>query len=161
MELFIGNGNHDPRGCGNSPRGEGHPDRPAAEAEGPGGRPLRVLVVDDNTQSAEFLSVILNLWGHETRLAYNGTEALDSSKEFRPDAVLLDIGLLGMDGYTVARSLRDDPGLRNTTLLAVTGYGRDEDIQRATEAGFDRHLLKPIELDTLERLLMELAEVSR
>ncbi len=122
---------------------------------------LRVLVVDDNAHSAESLALIIDLWGYETRIAYNGSQAIELARDFRPEIVLLDIGLPGMDGYTVARVFRGELSLRSTILLAMTGYGREEDQRKAVEAGFDRHLLKPLELDVLENLLAGLAETPR
>jgi len=124
----------------------------------PGGRNQRVLIVEDNADSARRLITIIHLWGHEARVVYNGAQALDVAKEYRPDVVLLDIGLPGMDGYAVARALRDDPWLKECALLAMTGYDRDEVRLKAKDVGFDRHLLKPLELDALELLLIELAE---
>jgi CheY-like chemotaxis protein len=115
----------------------------------------RVLIVDDNAQGAECLGVILRLWGHDARVVYHGCQALNSAREYRPDVILLDIGLPGVDGYSLARTIRSEPSLRDVTLVAVTGYGREEDLQRAAEAGFDRHLLKPVELDVLEVLVAE------
>jgi CheY-like chemotaxis protein len=113
----------------------------------------RVLIVDDNVQAAESLSIIVGLWGHETRMAYRGIEAIEFAADFRPEAVLLDIGLPGIDGCEVARRLRATPGLHDVLLIAITGYGRDEDRERTKQAGFDRHFIKPLDLDGLERLL--------
>ncbi|MGV3719414.1 MAG: PAS domain-containing protein [Actinomycetota bacterium] len=114
---------------------------------------LMLLVVDDNLAAADTLAELLPLWGHQVRVAYTGLEALTMAKESRPDAVLLDIGLPGMDGYAVARRIREDPELRSVQLVALTGFGQDEDRQRAREAGFDEHLTKPVDLDELRQLL--------
>jgi len=95
----------------------------------------------------------LELSGHETASVYSAAEALSRVTVFRPDTVLLDIGLPEMDGYEVAQHIRDLPGLRDIRLIAVTGYGRLEDRQRAREAGFDDHLVKPVDLMDLEQSL--------
>ena len=120
------------------------------------GTPLRVLVVDDNIDSAETLGELLPLWGHETRLAHDGPQAIEAVREFAPDVVLLDIGLPGMDGFEVARRLRAE-GVAVRRLLAMTGYGDEDDRRKAKEAGFDGHLVKPVEPEVLQRLLEEVA----
>jgi len=113
----------------------------------------RVLIVDDNEDAANSLAMILELGGHETASVYTATDALQRAAAFRPDVVLLDIGLPGMNGYEVAQKMRDLPGLRDIRLVAVTGYGRSDDRARARDAGFDDHLTKPVELAVLERTL--------
>jgi PAS domain S-box-containing protein len=113
----------------------------------------RVLVVDDNEDSAVIMSMLLNYMGHETRTAFAGHAALAAAAEYRPDAVLMDIGLPEIDGYEVCRRIRSQPWGRNMVLVAVTGWGHDEDKQRAREAGFDDHLTKPADLDELRRVL--------
>jgi|SRR5579863_371533 len=113
----------------------------------------RILIVDDNEDAAESLAMILKLGGHETASVYSAAEALAQVCTFRPDVVLLDIGLPGMDGYEVAQHMRELPGLRNVRLVAVTGYGRAEDRLRAREAGFDEHLVKPVDYALLEQAL--------
>ncbi len=113
----------------------------------------RVLIVDDNEDAANSLALLLKLGGHETASVYTASDALQRAAAFRPDVVLLDIGLPGMDGYEVAQKLRELPGLRNIRLVAVTGYGRSDDRLRAREAGFDDHLTKPVEFAVLERSL--------
>jgi len=115
--------------------------------------PRRVLVIDDNRDAAEIMTVLLELWGHEVRIAYNGPDALGVAVEYRPDAALLDIGLPGMSGFEVARRLRELPGWDGVMLVAVTGYGQDEDRRRSREAGFDHHLIKPVEPVKLQSLL--------
>ena len=127
--------------------------QPGLEASKVKGRSLRVLVVDDNIQSADSLARIVRLWGHDTRMANTGTEAPEIAQTFLPDVVLLDIGLPGMDGYAVARLLRAIPALNNVVLVAITGYGHEEDRRRSQEAGFDMHLVKPFDLDDLEKRL--------
>jgi PAS domain S-box-containing protein len=120
----------------------------------------RLLVVDDNRDSAESLAMLLEVKGREVRTAHDGVAALEAAREFRPDIVLLDIGLPGMDGFEVARRLRREHG-RQAILVALTGYGTDEDQRRSREAGFDYHLLKPVELDALLQLLMHQESVAR
>lgn len=113
----------------------------------------RILVVDDNLDSAESLAMLLDLQGHEVSTAPDGPAAIATALSFRPEVIFLDIGLPGMDGYEVARRLRSEPDLDGTVLIAMTGYGRDEDVQRAMEAGFDRHLVKPLDFAQVETLL--------
>jgi signal transduction histidine kinase/DNA-binding response OmpR family regulator len=130
-----------------------------APAAGANGRPpaaagrLRVLLVDDNVDGAESLAALLRLAGHEVWLAHDGPGALEAAASFRPDAAVLDIGLPGMDGYEIARRLRADPDTAPAVLVAVTGYGRDRDRERSREAGFDYHLVKPVDLAELHRAL--------
>jgi len=117
----------------------------------------RVLVVDDNVHAADSLAVLLHLAGHEVRTVYNGEAALDAAVSFEPDAILLDLGLPGMNGYEVARRLRRLPQRKPWMLLALTGYGQDEDRRRSAQAGIDRHLLKPVDLEQLQASFVELA----
>ncbi|MCW5622748.1 MAG: response regulator, partial [Burkholderiales bacterium] len=116
----------------------------------------RVLAVDDNRDSAESLCMLLELWGHEARCAFDGEEALDLVEAFAPDVVLLDIGLPGMSGYDLAVRMRERQTPQRLTLIAVTGYGQEEDKRRASDAGFDHHLIKPVDPDVLERLMSSL-----
>jgi CheY-like chemotaxis protein/nitrogen-specific signal transduction histidine kinase len=113
----------------------------------------RVLVVDDNRDAADSMTVLLEIWGYEVRTAYDGPAALGMAAAYQPDTVLLDIGLPAMDGYTVARRLRDVPGCETAMLVAVSGYGQDDDLRRSREAGFDHHLTKPVDPLKLEALL--------
>jgi len=115
--------------------------------------PRRVLIVDDNEDAANSLAMILKLSGHETASVYTAMDALERAVSFRPDVVLLDIGLPGMDGYEVAQKMRELPGLADIRLVAVTGYGRSDDRLRARDAGFDDHLTKPVEFAVLDRAL--------
>jgi signal transduction histidine kinase len=134
--------------------GEAVAARPAAtEASRAAVRPLRVLVVDDNQAQVESLAVLLGLDGHEVRTAADGPRALEEAAAFRPQAVLLDIGLPGMDGYEVARRLRQQPRPERMLLVALTGYGSAEDVGHARAAGFDHHLVKPAEPAEVRRLL--------
>jgi CheY-like chemotaxis protein len=112
-----------------------------------------VLVVDDNTDAAELLADILREHGHETSIAHDGPTALTKALVFRPDVALLDIGLPVMDGYELARRFRDLPELKRVQLLAVTGYGQQEDKERSRAAGFYEHLVKPIDFSRLRALI--------
>ncbi len=113
----------------------------------------RVLIVDDNADSAESMAVLLRLRGHEVRLAYDGQSALEKAQTFRPDVMFLDLSLPKMDGYEVARRLRLEPEMKDILLVAMTGYGSEEDRQRTQEAGFYTHLIKPVDFDKVEELL--------
>lgn len=109
--------------------------------------------MDDNTDAANSLAMLLQLDGHEVQAVYNSREALERALSFRPDVMLLDIGLPGMNGYEMAQTVRMMPGLGSVRLIAVTGYGRSEDRGRALAAGFDDHLVKPVEANELKRSL--------
>ncbi len=115
--------------------------------------PRRVLVVDDNLDAAEGLAMLLSLRGHQVSTAYDGQSALERARQIDPDVVLLDIGLPRLDGFEVARRLRQEHSGRQMVLVALTGYGQERDRVRAREAGFDHHLLKPVRLEMLEQLL--------
>jgi PAS domain S-box-containing protein len=120
--------------------------RPAA----PG---LKILLVEDSVDSAEMMAFILQLGGHQVRIAHDGPAALEAARAFLPEVVLCDIGLPGMNGYEVAARLREQPAFQRTPLIALTGYGQDDARSRSREAGFDVHLVKPVEPDALEALL--------
>jgi CheY-like chemotaxis protein len=124
----------------------------AAVAAG-GSRKLRILVVDDNHDAAESLALWVETLGHEALLAHDGPQALETALRTLPDVVLLDIALPGMCGDEVARRLRASAQLRHATLVALSGWGGAEDRASSLRAGFDRHLIKPIELATLEEVL--------
>jgi CheY-like chemotaxis protein len=111
-----------------------------------------VLVVDDNQDNARGLSRLLKLLGHDVRVAHDGHEAIRQAREHRPETVLLDIGLPGMDGYQVARTLRAEDCCRGSLFIAVSGYGQPDDLRRSREAGFDHHLVKPVDYDALMSL---------
>jgi len=119
---------------------------------------LRLLVVDDNKDAATSLAMLLRLQGHEVQVVHDGPSALQLAISYRPALVLLDLGMPGMDGYEVARRLRETPGLERILLAALTGWGQQEDRRRTAEAGFDHHLVKPLEAKTLEDLLANLRE---
>jgi CheY-like chemotaxis protein/two-component sensor histidine kinase len=114
---------------------------------------LRILVVDDNVDAAESLAMLLDLSGHTTRLAHSGKEALTATREFKPQVIFLDIGLPELNGYEVAEFIRADNEIQQPLLVALTGWGAEDDRRRAQEAGFDRHLVKPVESSTLEEVL--------
>ena len=114
---------------------------------------LRVLVVDDNTDAAQSLAELLELGGHATLVVDNGHRALQEAQAFRPDLVILDIGMPGMNGYEVAKVMRKTAGLEHAVLVALTGWGSEADRARALEAGFDQHLTKPVEFSTIDRML--------
>ncbi len=132
---------------------ESAPEEPVAfTATRPAG-PSRVLVIEDNKDAADSLEELLQHLGHEVRVAYDGPSGLETARVFRPECVLCDIGLPGMDGYEVARRLRADEDLRSAVLVALTGYALPEDQKRAAEAGFARHVAKPFSLEVLDQVL--------
>jgi CheY-like chemotaxis protein len=120
-----------------------------------------VLVVDDNVDAADSLALLLRIGGHEVRACHDGPAALALVDEFAPDLVLLDIGLPGMDGYEVARRLRARPGSDKVLLVALTGYGQEEDMRRSRQAGFDQHLVKPANHAALTALFQSLGTASQ
>jgi CheY-like chemotaxis protein/anti-sigma regulatory factor (Ser/Thr protein kinase) len=124
-------------------------------------RHLRILVVDDNVDSAESFAMLLRQNGHEVRTAYDGPSALKVAAEYAPEIVLQDIGLPGMNGYEVARRLRQHPATATSLLVAVSGYAQADDLQRSQATGFDHHLLKPLDFDELARLLAIVGEPVR
>ena len=137
------------------------PDRPAERRlPQPVGRRRRVLIIEDNDDSAESLKAALELDGHIVEVAYTGREGLEKARAFSPEVVLCDLGLPGLDGYAVARALHADPALRPNCLVALSGYGLPEDVERAREAGFDRHIVKPPDFVDLARLLASSSSCS-
>lgn len=113
----------------------------------------RVLLVEDNPEAAESLATLLTVLGHSVQVVPDGPTALDAARAEAPDVALVDIGLPGMDGYELARRMRRLPGMSATTLVALTGYGQDSDREQALAAGFDHHLVKPVDVDALKTLL--------
>jgi CheY-like chemotaxis protein len=113
----------------------------------------RVLVVDDNRDGADAMRMLLELYGHEVRVAYDGLEGVQVTFESSPDIVLCDIGMPGLDGYGVARAIRKNPSTAQTRLIAITGYGSEQTQRLCKAAGFDRHFTKPIDPVVLARLL--------
>jgi CheY-like chemotaxis protein len=136
-------------------------DVPVEEPQEPGSdgeqvrsaRKCRILVVDDLRDAADSLATMLRTMGHDTRTAYDGLEAVQAAAAFQPEVVLLDIGLPGMNGYEAARRIRGEPWGGNVALVALTGWGQDDDKRRSFEAGFDHHLTKPVEPAALAKLL--------
>ena len=107
---------------------------------------LRILVVDDNRDIAESLALLLEIDGHQVQTANNGLDALEIARTERPDVIMLDIGLPGMNGYSVAQAFRQSSELEQTLLIALTGYGQPEDRKKSRAAGFDEHLVKPVDI---------------
>jgi CheY-like chemotaxis protein len=118
---------------------------PAAASNG-----LRILVVDDNTEAAELPGEWLRATGHTTRVAFDGPQAIEAAQQFQPEVALIDLGLPVMDGFEVARALSSSPQTSNVALVAVTGYGQAMDRARTRDAGFEEHLVKPIDFEQLE-----------
>jgi PAS domain S-box-containing protein len=137
------------------------PSPGATETPALSGPALRVLVVDDNHDAAETLTTFLDMLGLETRAVHSGEEVLEVARAFAPDLILLDIGLPGINGYEVARLVRADPQVGRVRLIALTGWGADQDRRRALAAGFDHHLTKPVDLTLLEDLLRRLGQAQR
>jgi CheY-like chemotaxis protein len=132
-------------------------DEPAIERS-PDAAGLRVLVIEDNQDGARALALLLNLWGHQVRIAHDGLVGLKIAESFQPDVVLSDIGLPGMDGYEVARRLRGNPALQRALFISVTAYGTEAVRRRALASGFDHHLIKPLEPEYLHKLLNDMIE---
>ena len=133
----------------------------AAEVKRPAVAPMTILVVDDNYDAAESMRMLLQEVGVEVRVAYDGPQALATFDACRPRMVLLDIGMPGMDGYEVARRLRASPHASRASLVALTGWGQDEDRKRVRAAGFDHHLVKPADLGTLQSLITSIQADGR
>jgi signal transduction histidine kinase len=131
------------------------PQRPpaAAAAERREARQLRVLVVDDSVDSAESMAIILEMSGHDVRKAHNGPDALRTASDYKPDVVLMDIGMPGMSGHEVAQKMRETSATRDVVLIAMTGYGRQIDRDQSRAAGFDHHLVKPLDFEKLNEVL--------
>ena len=115
--------------------------------------PRRVLVVDDNEDSASSLAKLLKMMGNHTRVAHDGLAAVTAAEEFRPDVVLLDIGLPGLNGYDACQRIRQQPWGKDTVMVALTGWGQEDDRRRSREVGFDHHLVKPLDYDALLMVL--------
>lgn len=124
-------------------------------------QPLRILVVDDSRDAADICAMLLELSGHRVQTAYSGRRALEVAEAFQPQVLLLDIGLPDMDGYQLARSIRSAPWGHSACLVAVTGWGQDQDRRRASEVGFDHHLTKPVEAEALDSLLRSVGTERR
>jgi CheY-like chemotaxis protein len=113
----------------------------------------RLLIVDDLKDNADSLAVLMELKGHEVHTAYDGEEAIAAAQQFKPDVVLLDIGMPKMNGYEACRSLREQSWGKGMFLIAVTGWGQEDDFRRTEEAGFDHHMVKPVDPAELLKLL--------
>src|SRR5688572_33246849 len=120
-------------------------------------RRFRILVVDDNHDSALSLAMMLSIMGHDTKTAHDGESAVETAEAFQPQVILLDIGLPKLNGYEVAQRIREQPWGVSMYLIAVTGWGQDEDRQRSSEVGLNVHMVKPVEPAALEQLLAGLA----
>ncbi len=114
----------------------------------------RVLIVEDNPDAADSLREVLAAWGQQVEVARDGVEGVEKARGFRPDLVLCDVGLPRLDGYGVARALRAEPELASVYLVAVTGYASSDDQRRVADAGFNRHLAKPVPVDVIEDVLV-------
>jgi CheY-like chemotaxis protein len=139
-------------------------DRPGSHGTGERMTPmteLRVLVVDDSKDWTDSLAVLLQMWGHEPRVAYDGSSALSMVADFGADVLLIDLGMPNIDGCEVARQVRQKGELRDTILIAVTGWAREEDRRRCLEAGFDHFLVKPVPLPHLQEMLATLAQTRQ
>ena len=135
--------------AGETATGAGHqsPQAPAAATH-------RILVVDDSRDSAETMAMLLQIGGHTVRVAFDGPSALPAVREFQPDLVLLDLGLPGLTGYEVAKKVQEMTLAHRPMLVAMTGYGQQGDRQRTRAAGFDHHLVKPVDLEMLQQILL-------
>ena len=129
------------------------PDENNSANQSPSASPRRVLVVDDDADATETVSMLLKLSGHEVEVASDGDSALEVAEKFKPEIILLDVGLPGMHGYEVAQRLRRLPENENLIIVALTGYGQEQDRLRALEAGFDYHFVKPVDFNKLEALV--------
>jgi CheY-like chemotaxis protein len=116
-------------------------------------RSSRILVVDDQIDTARGLEIILKLYGHDVCAVNDGKAAIEAARQFRPDFVILDIGMPGLDGYEVAATLKSDLDLNRAVIIGVSGYGREEDRSRSRDAGFDHHMVKPVDHKALIGLL--------
>jgi CheY-like chemotaxis protein len=138
-----------------------HPAQRAAGSAAAGritsSRGRRVLVVDDNVDAADSIAKILRLFGHDVRCEYDGPAALAAARDYAPDVIVLDIGLPGMDGYEVAKRLRAMEGGHRPRVVAVTGYGQEEDRLRSRASGFDQHLTKPVDPEALQAFVASAA----
>ncbi len=137
---------------------EGISQLPVVESGLPNVRPLRVLVVDDNVDTVLSFSMLLRASGHDVQTAHDGLKAVQAAIDYRPDIVLLDIGLPGLNGYEVAKQIRQHPELKHVVLVALTGYGQDSDRQASGQAGFTYHIVKPARFEELQKILATVAE---
>jgi CheY-like chemotaxis protein len=118
-----------------------------------------VLVVDDNVDTVATLAMLVQESGHDVRTVYDGLSVVETALDYRPNVVLLDIGLPGLNGFEIAKRIRQQPALQNVVLVAMTGYGQESDRQRSREAGFDHHLVKPGDFGQVLQILATAAEL--
>ena len=137
------------------------PPAPALASPSTDAQRYRILVVEDNQDTADSIKILLCRDGHEVRTAYTGTAGMEAAHGFLPHVILCDIGLPGMDGYEFARAVRQSSEIAAAYVIALTGYGREEDQARAKAAGFDRHLTKPVDFGTLRRVLAEIPIMAK
>ena len=137
------------------------PDRRGGRGAAPPDLPLRVLVADDNRDAAESLATLLGLLGHVVRIVHDGAAAVEAGEDFRPDVILMDVGMPRLNGYEASRRIRQQPWGREVTIVALTGWGQEGDRERSREAGGDGHLVKPVSLPDLQKLLGELTGEGR
>jgi CheY-like chemotaxis protein len=117
----------------------------------------RILIVDDNKDGARSLAMLLKLAGHQTDMAHDGIKALEAAERLRPDAVLLDIGLPKLNGYEVCRRIREQPWGKDLVMIAVSGWGQEEDLHKSRDAGFNNHMVKPVDHEMLTKMIDSLA----
>ncbi|MGH7833141.1 MAG: ATP-binding protein [Candidatus Binatia bacterium] len=141
--------------AGSQPASESHSENGGGEKASPAAK-YRILIVDDNRLSTKSTAMLLRLMGHDLATAHDGIEGMECARTFRPDVILLDIGLPNLNGYEAARRIREQPWGKSIFLVAVTGYGQEEDRRRSLEAGFDYHMVKPINIEELEKKLSEM-----
>src|SRR5471030_188582 len=147
-----------PDSCTTARRAASPPAAPAAPVEGPAAPrsaagTYRILLADDNADFINSIAVLLRALGHQVHICYDGAQAQAEAEAFAPDFAFLDIGLPLLNGYDLARALRSMAALRDTTLVAVTGWGQQKDRQMAFDAGFEKHLVKPVSFDQIEAIL--------
>jgi CheY-like chemotaxis protein len=134
--------------------GEFHPpSQPQAPAAPRASQSRRILIVDDNVDSTLSMAMMLRLFGNSTATAHDGLEALEVAERFRPEVILLDLGMPRLNGYDVARRLRGEAWAEDVLLIALTGWGQEHERRKTMEAGFDHHLVKPVDVEVLKRLL--------
>src|SRR5262249_5886378 len=133
--------------------GAGHTQEAEVTGHASGNTPCRILIVDDNVDAADSLSMLLSMSGHEVRRAYDGPTGIEQATTFKPDVILLDLGMPGMAGYATAKKVRQLQGMDKVKLVALTGWGQEEERRRTKEAGFDAHLVKPVNPAAFQELL--------
>jgi CheY-like chemotaxis protein len=135
------------------------PAQPSDDEQKPSTK-YRILIVDDNQDSVDSLAMLLEIMGNEVATAYDGEQAVEVAEAVRPDVVLLDIGMPKLNGYEACRRIREQPFGKGMFLIALTGWGQEEDRRRTEEAGFNRHMVKPVDADVLMKLLVRLCQTK-